>query len=148
MSVKILELSQIFAERSAFADVFEERRKGVTDFYLRLWVSLAVYSCGNIAFNRGTLRRDLVRSLFLILRVSPFAICPRKRKRKRGSRERIFCTRISRAFLPWAAAVLREVAKYSEMRTKAKFSPNVPSNYYYKKANKCCISRCIPLCER
>lgn len=92
--MEILELSQIFARRKVRSPTFVQLRISIQR--QRLWVGLAVYSSGNIAFNRGTLRRDSARSLPVILRVSPFAIWPRERKIPRRI-PASFRARISRA---------------------------------------------------
>lgn len=84
-SVRILGFSQIFARRKVCSSTFE-----ATDFCLkqRLWISLAVYSSGNIAFNRDRRFEEIRSDLFpLSSVVSPFAICLRKGKRQRGEGE-------------------------------------------------------------
>lgn len=81
-SMRILGFSQIFARRKVCSSTF-----GVTDFCLRqrLWISLAVYSSGNIAFNRGRRFEEIRSDLFpLSSIVSPFAICLRRGKRQGG----------------------------------------------------------------
>lgn len=80
--MRILELSQMFARKKVRSLTFR-----TTDFCLRqrLWISLAVYSSGNIAFNRGRRFEEIRSDLFpLSSIVSPFAICLRKGKRQRG----------------------------------------------------------------
>lgn len=92
-------------------------------------------SCGLLV------RKHRVQSWYASKRFGPISLsyspsisfCYLSEKKKGKEREsRTNLPRANISFLSRAAAVLREVAKYSEMRAKAKFSRNVPSNYYKK----------------
>jgi len=126
--MEILELSQIFARRKVHSPTFV-----ATDFYLRqrLWVGLAVYSSGNIAFNRGTLRRDSARSL---LRYPPsISFCYlTERKEDSKTNPASYRARISRASFRELQQLQGKLQGASETRVNAKFSRKAPSSCYKK----------------